>query len=31
MGTKIIVGNALEILPTLKANSIHCSISSPPY
>lgn len=31
MSTKIIVGNALEVLPKLKANSIHCSVSSPPY
>lgn len=31
MSTRIIVGNALEVLPTLQANSIHCSVSSPPY
>lgn len=31
MGAKIIVGNALEVLPTLETNSIHCSVSSPPY
>ena len=31
MGTKIYVGNALDVLPKLEANSVHCSISSPPY
>ena len=31
MAVKIIVGNALDVLPKLEANSVHCSISSPPY
>lgn len=31
MGTKIIIGNALKVLPKLEANSVHCSVGSPPY
>lgn len=31
MGVKILVGNSLEVLPTLEPNSVYCSVSSPPY
>jgi len=31
MGTKIYVGNCLDVLKTLETGSVHCCIGSPPY
>jgi len=31
MTTRILVGNSLEVLPSLEKNSAHCSVTSPPY
>jgi DNA modification methylase len=31
MATKIIIGDALETLKKMEAESVHCIITSPPY
>jgi DNA modification methylase len=31
VSVQVLVGNSLEVLPSLQQNSVHCSVTSPPY